>query len=518
MGFGSEKRELESNASLEFACLTDWGAPFFTRGVKYSLFFLWFSLGIVSLEARPNVILALADDLGYGDLACYGNEIVHTPHLDRFAEEGMRFTDCYSAAANCSPSRAGLMTGRTPWRVGIHNWIPMMSPMHVRESEITIATLLRDSGYATCHSGKWHLNGLFNLPGQPQPSDHGFDHWFSVQNNALPNHRNPYNFVRNGIPAGPIEGYSADIVTDEAISWLREQGGKEEPFFLFLCYHEPHEPIATAERHARHYAHLEDPAERALWGNITQLDAAFGRLLAEIDSLGMRDDTLVFFTSDNGPALTGKHPYGSAGPLRAKKGYVWDGGIRVPGILRWPGVTEAGSVCEEPISGVDWLPTLCDIADIAVPDDRAIDGASLVPLLEGESLERETPLYWHFLRSRSSVKVAIREGDWKLAARIDRPDLKPSGGITEEDIEFNQNAELTEFVLFNLRDDIAETTNLAEKESAIFEEMKSDLLEMYEEVRGESPVWPTWEFPRYEGQRIEWPDYQALRRPPTYEP
>ena len=176
-------------------------------------------LGLVSSRAgaAPNFLVVLADDLGYGDLGCYGNEAVHTPHLDRLAAEGLRFTDCYAAAANCSPSRAGLMTGRTPWRLGIHNWIPMLSPMHLQASETTIATLLRDAGYATCHTGKWHLNGMFNLTGQPQPNDHGFDHWFSVQNNALPNHRNPYNFVRNGIPVGPLEGYSSGLVTDEAV-------------------------------------------------------------------------------------------------------------------------------------------------------------------------------------------------------------------------------------------------------------------------------------------------------------
>jgi arylsulfatase A len=489
--------------------------------VKTLIFFLSFAC-LTSLAAdRPNIILVLADDLGYGDLACYGNDIVHTPHLDRFASEGIRFTDCYAAAANCSPSRTGLMTGRTPWRVGVHNWIPMMSPMHVSESEITVASLLREGGYSTCHSGKWHLNGMFNLPGQPQPDDHGFDHWFSVQNNALPNHRDPYNFVRNDIPVGPLKGYSADLVTDEAIDWLRNEDGTgrdlEKPFFLFVCYHEPHEPVATAPRHTRHYDHLEDPAERALWGNITQMDAAFGKLMAEIDSLDLRDDTLVFFTSDNGPALTGKHPYGSSGPLRAKKGYVWEGGIRVPGMLRWPGKVEPGE-SDIPISGVDWLPTLCDLAGVEAPTDRAIDGTSLAPLFAGKELKRETPLYWHFLRSRGPIKVAIREGDWKLSATIDKPDLKPSGGITEEDITINKQAELADFTLTNLREDIAEENDLSEKEADRLADMKSRLLKMYHEVRDESPVWPEWEFARYEGMRIVWPEYKALRKPPVYLP
>lgn len=492
-----------------------------TRSIFFTILVGSLTLSVTRAQdtpPRPNFLVVLADDLGYGDIGCFGNEIVHTPHLDRFASEGVKFTDYYAPAANCSPSRAGLMTGRTPWRLGIHNWIPMMSPMHVKESEITIATLLKYAGYATCHSGKWHLNGMFNLPGQPQPNDHGFEHWFSIQNNALPNHHNPYNFVRNGIPVGPQEGYSAEIVSGEAVRWLREIRDPEKPFFLFVCFSEPHEPIATAEQYTRLYSDHEDPAERALLGNITQMDAGFGRLMNELDSLELRDNTFVLFTSDNGPAQTGFHPYGSAGPLRAKKGYVWEGGIRVPALARWPGKIDPGTECAEPVCGVDLLPTLCDIVGIDPPQDRALDGASVVPLFEGEPIERTTPLYWQFIRARSSVKVAIREGDWKLVARIDRPDLKPSGGITAEEIETNAKAELTGFSLYNLREDIAEEHDLSADETARFEGMKEEMVKKYHEVRDQSPVWPEWEFPKYEGQRIEWPEYKATRKPPVYEP
>lgn len=478
-------------------------------------FFAGLAAGSPAAETEPvNFLVVLADDLGYGDLGCYGNTEVRTPHLDRFAAEGVRFTDYYAPAANCSPSRAGLMTGRTPWRIGIHNWIPMLSPMHVRESEITVATLLRNAGYATCHTGKWHLNGAFNLPGQPQPSDHGFDHWFSIQNNALPNHRNPWNFVRNGVPVGPLEGYSADLVSAEAIEWLRHGRDPAKPFFQFVCFSEPHEPVATDERFTRQCARFEDPSQRALFGNITQMDAAFGRLMAELDSLGLRDNTLVFFTSDNGPAITAKHPYGSTGPLRDKKGAVWEGGIRVPGILRWPGHTEAGAENTEPVCGVDVLPTLCAVAGIEPPKDRRLDGASWLPLLSGQPIERTTPLYWHFIRAKSDVKVAIREGDWKLVARIDQPDLKPAADITEEEIRIYQTAELTGFELFNLRDDIGETKDLSREETARYEGMKEALLKKYHEVREESPVWPAWEWPRYEGHRIVWPEYKPLIKPP----
>ncbi|HAA72436.1 MAG TPA: hypothetical protein DCE55_25080, partial [Planctomycetaceae bacterium] len=202
----------------------------------------------ITLKQRPNFVIVLCDDLGYGDLACYGHKVTQTPHLDRFAKESLKLTSCYAAAPNCSPSRTGMMTGRTPMRVGIHNWIPVLSPMHVRKREITVATLLRQAGYATCIAGKWHLNGRFNLPGQPQPSDHGFDHWFATQNNALPCHKNPDNFVRNGKPLGKLEGFSAQLVTDEAVAWLTKLRDKEKPFFLFVTYHEPHDPIASAPR------------------------------------------------------------------------------------------------------------------------------------------------------------------------------------------------------------------------------------------------------------------------------
>lgn len=456
---------------------------------------------------RPNILIVLADDLGYGDLACYGHPVVRTPFLDRFAEEGVRFTDCYAGAPNCSPSRTALMTGRTPTRVGVHNWIPMMSPMHVRSSEITVATLLRDAGYETCHVGKWHLNGMFNLPGQPQPSDHGFDHWFSTQNNALPNHKDPYNFVRNGIPVGPLKGYAGHIVADEAIRWLREDRDAEKPFFLFVCLHEPHEPIASAARFADLYP-SDDPSYSAHHGNVTQMDDAFGRLMSVVDEMGLRENTLVFFTSDNGPAITNIHPHGSSGPLRNKKGAVYEGGIRVPGILRWPGHTTAGQVSDEPICGVDWLPTLCEVAGTDAPSDRALDGASLLPAVRGEAVARDKPLYWHFNAARGEPKVAMRDGDWKVLARLTGPVTVQGGGIRVADQEALKTAELTGFELYNLRDDIGETRDLAAREPERLEVIRAKLEAMYREVREQSPTWPEWEFARYESGRIEWPAYR----------
>ena len=468
---------------------------------------------------RPNFLVILVDDLGYGDLGCYGNSVIKTPNLDRLAAEGLRLTDCYAAAAVCSPARTGLMTGRTPWRVGIQHAIPMLSPMHVRREEITVATLLRQAGYATCHVGKWHMNGRFNMSGQPQPSDHGFDHWFSTQNNALPNHHNPDNFVRNGQPVSQLEGYAGQLVAGEAIRWLQGHCAKQQagrrPFFLYVCLHEPHEPIATDPKFAALYPSPNDPSRPAHHGNVTQMDDAAGRLLRCVDELGLRGDTLVFFTSDNGPAVTPMHPHGSAGPLRDKKGSMYEGGIRVPGILRWPGHTRLGTVCAEPVCGVDLLPTLCEIAGIAVPADRAIDGASLLPAFDGKPIERKTPLYWQYACAHSKPKVAMRVGDWKILARLDGkvPVLRPGVRQTAEDVKWFKTAELITFELYNLRWDLGETTDLAEREPERLAEMSSQLRKLYYEIRAESPVWPPWEWTHYyEGSRIEWPAYWLNRK------
>ncbi|OGV69236.1 MAG: arylsulfatase [Lentisphaerae bacterium RIFOXYA12_FULL_48_11] len=467
--------------------------------------FLFLCLSVSSAADKPNILLVLCDDLGYGDLACFGAKALHTPNLDKFAEEGLRLISCYAAHGNCSPSRTALMTGRTPTRVGVRNWIAHDSPVHVRSSEITIATLLKRAGYATCLSGKWHMNGEFNKPNQPQPGDHGFDHWFSTQNNALPNHRNPDNFVRNSRDVGQLEGYSAQIVVDEAVRWLGTRDQKK-PFFLYVSFHEPHEPIATDPKYTKLYP-SDDPSYSAHHGNITQMDDAFGKLMRALDELRLRDNTFVFFTSDNGPAITPMHPHGSAGPLRDKKGSLHEGGIRVPGIVRWPGRTKPGSVSDEPICGVDFLPTACALADVEPPCDRKLDGANFLPVLEGRSIERATPLYWHFNCASSEQKVAMRVGDWKILAALDKNVMARSNDITDEGERTFKEAEPVNFSLYNLRSDIAEKTDLASLEPAKLDELKKILLSKYHEVRTESPTWPAWKFTNAEGKRIEWPDY-----------
>lgn len=465
----------------------------------------------VAQAARPNFVVVLADDLGFGDLGCYGSASILSPRIDQFATEGLRFTSCYAAHPNCSPSRAGLMTGRTPFRLGIYNWIPMFSPMHVKQAEITIATLLRDAGYETCQVGKWHLNGKFNLPGQPQPNDHGFDHWFATQNNALPNHRNPENFVRNGSEVGKLSGYSAEIVSGEAIQWLSDERDPAKPFFMFACFHEPHEPIASAAEFRKLYPD-SDPGYAAHHGNISQLDAGFGRLLDALKVLGLQDDTVVVFTSDNGPAITSMHPHGSAGPLRDKKGTVYEGGIRVPGIVRWPGKIAAGQLSDVPITSLDLLPTLCALGEATLPDDRELDGTSLVPLLKNKKLKRKRPLYWQFNRAKGAAKVALRDGKWKLLASITEPGPSTGADLTQQEMQGIKRSGLKDFTLYDLERDVQESEDQSIHKPAILNRLKKQMQAMYGSVQKEAPVWPDWEWPRHESSRIVWPEYWLNRK------
>jgi arylsulfatase A len=469
------------------------------------------SFTVTARAERPNILVVLDDDLGYGDLACYGAKDVKTPNIDKFASESLKLTSYYAAHPNCSPSRTGLMTGRNPTRVGVRDWIAEESPVHMRKSEITIATLLRNAGYATCQSGKWHMNGGLTLKDQPQPGDHGFEYWFATQNNAYPNHHNPDNFVRNGQEVGKLEGFAAHLVADEALRWLTDLRDKAKPFFLYVCFHEPHEPIASDEEYLKLYP-SDDPSWSDHHANITQMDAAFGRLMRALDDQKLRDSTLVFFSSDNGPAITPQHPHGSSGPLRDKKGSVYEGGLRVPGMVRWPGKVKPDTVSDVAVCGLDFLPTVCAIVGIAPPADRVLDGANLLPLLSGEKVERKTPLYWHFNRAIGGPQVAMREGDWKILATLDKPAPPRSSDITPETEHDFKTAEMVKFELYNLREDMGETTDLSVKEPARLAEMKTVLEKKYHEVREESPTWPAWKNPGTEGKRIVWPDYVKKSR------
>lgn len=417
---------------------------------------------------RPNVVIFLTDDTGYGDLACYGNPIIRTPNLDHFAGQGMRFTQGYAACAVCSPSRSAIQTGRTPYRNGVYNWIHEGSPMHLRRSEITIATLLHGAGYATCHVGKWHLNGLFNSPEQPQPNDHGYDWWLATQNNAHPTHVNPDNFIRNGKPAGKLEGYSAELVVNEAIDWLKHHRDPAKPFLLNVCTHETHQPVEAADRFHAMYSQYDD-SHSHYYGDASQMDAAFGTLMKALEELGVANDTLVFFTSDNGPEGDGstKRCCGSTGGLRGRKRSTYEGGIREAFMVRWPGHVAPGATCDQPVIGSDIFTTICAATGVAPPADRIIDGTNILPAFENRPLDRKIPLYWRCPICPGPLKMAMREGDWKLLAS---PDLK-------------------QCELYNLKNDVQETTDQAAKEPQRLEQMRSTMAALVAEMAKGAPDW-----------------------------
>ncbi len=427
------------------------------------------SVGIAQAPKQPNVVIFLADDLGYGDLACYGHPRIQTPNLDAFAKQGVRLTQCYSASAVCSPSRSAILTGRTPHRNGVYTWIAQGSEVHLRTSEITLPKLLKDAGYATCHVGKWHLNGKFNSPDQPQPGDYGYDHWMATQNNAGPSHKDPSNFVRNGTPVGKLNGFSAPLVVDEAIDWLTAKRDKSKPFFLAVWTHEPHLPIESDPQFQKLYADLGEDFQQH-HGNVTQLDHAFGKLMKALDAQKLSDTTFVFFTSDNGPEGDGnaKRTRGSTGGLRGRKRAMYEGGIRVPGIARWPGQIKPATTVDAPVIGSDLFPTVLGLCGIKAPADRVIDGTDVLPVLTGKvtTVERKVPMYWR-LNMAPGMHMAMRLGDWKIIASQD----------------------FTEVELYNLKSDPKEATDLREKESERFSAMTKQLKEFNAEVEKEGPDW-----------------------------
>ncbi len=449
----------------------------------------------------PNILFMLSDDQGYNDLSSYGSNQVKTPNLDKLAAQGMRFTDFYAASAICSPSRAGLLTGRIPSRCGIYTFIPTDGdkfadecPMHLPKTETTIAQLLKAKGYSTCHLGKWHLSHLRAGTGrgahadQPQPRDFGFDYSFGTTNNALPDHKDPNNFVRNGQRVGKLEGYSSQLVVDEGIQWLKTRNDKNNPFFMYLCFHEPHERVAAPPEMVDRHEGTEKV--KTYLGCIENMDDAAGRLLKYLDEAGLAENTIVLFYSDNGSRSSMSKAANTNSPLRDAKASLWEGGIRVPGMIRWPGKIKPGSESSEPVSALDMLPTFCEIAGAAVPKDRKLDGTSITPLFENKRINRKNPLFWHLYGS--SPAAVMRDGDWKIVGYSIKPEGYLEPCFNEKAMKFLKQATLVKFELYNVRNDIAETKNVAAENPAIFEKMKKSLTDRFTEVVAEGPTW-TWD-------------------------
>ncbi len=364
----------------------------------------------LSATKRPNVVVLLADDLGWKDIGCYGGP-AKTPALDGLAARGVRFTDFHSGASVCSPSRATLLTGRQHLRAGVYSWIHDYDQnSHLLEREVTLAEVLKSHGYETVHLGKWHLGMPTHDRKKPTPADHGFDYWFATANNAQPSHRNPANFLRNGTPVGEMEGYACHIVVDEAIAWLDDKHDPDKPFFLNIWFHEPHAPIAAPEGIVSQHGSLNDPAA-VYSGTIDNTDRAIARLLEKLELIDSSENTLIVYSSDNGSYRADR-----VGNLRGTKGSNFEGGLRVPGIFYWPGTITKGRIEHEPGGLVDLLPTVCGLLGIDKPKGVHLDGSDLSPLLTGRAHEftRHQPLFW--LLPAAEPAVAIRDGNYSLLA------------------------------------------------------------------------------------------------------
>jgi len=465
------------------------------RQLALALTILFFNVAPVVSGDRPNFVIMVADDLGYGDLGSYGHPTVRTPNIDRLADEGLRFTDGYAAAPVCSPARTGLLTGRIPSRVGIYDWIPPGSDVALPVEETTVAELLRDAGYQTVYLGKWHLNGGLGTD-QPQPDDHGFDHWFATTGFAMPTHLNPFNFVLNGEEMGPLEGYACQLLSDEAVRWMTDLRDPNRPFLMVVGYHEPHEAIASPPELTATYPAAQNRYEAEYFANLTNLDLAVGRVMDTLDKLNLTDDTMVLFTSDNGPEMVNRHPqaqrsYGSAGSLRGKKLQLWEGGIRVPFIVRWPGETASGQISEVPVSGIDLLPTLAELAGVPLPTDLTVDGASLVPAITGGKVDRSTPLFWHDYKAWGGPRVVLRKGRFKLAAWWDGPEIVRTDSSTMRpgDLNLIRTAELVRFELYDLEVDPGERHDVSADHSEVVARLKAEMLEIYAEIQADVHPW-----------------------------
>ncbi len=406
---------------------------------------------------RPNVVILFADDLGYGDLGCYGATGYETPHLDQLAADGMPFTDFYVSAAGCSPSRVSLLTGCYPLRAGGGGG-SAYSQSGLSPDEITLAEVLRDAGYRTACFGKWHLGWSPDM----LPTGQGFDQYFGLPYSIdmwpfhpqrpdtypdLPLMRDTEVVALNSDPRLLTRQY-----TEEAVKFIRQN--RQSRFFLYLPYSLPHVPLFASKK-------FQDTTERGLYGDvISEIDWSAGQIVAALKSAGIHQKTLVIFSSDNGPWLSYGTHGGSAGPLREGKGTTFEGGMREPGIMCWPGKIPAGSVCSEVAATIDLLPTIAKLAGTRPPTDRIIDGKDIWPLMSGQPGAKSPHEAYCYYGGRDLQ--AIRSGRWKLhfphAYRSQDLTNIPTDGTPVEYVfpRIGQS-------LFDLENDIGETTNVADE-------------------------------------------------------
>lgn len=455
------------------------------RGLRRWWLAVWVSGWVVhfgfahaAAPARPNVVLILVDDLGWNDLGVTGSEFYETPHIDRLARAGMRFTQAYAACTVCSPTRAALLTGKYPARLHLTDWIkghdypkaklrPPAWTMQLPLEEVTLAEHLKAAGYATAHIGKWHLGGAGF-----EPERQGFDVNLGGDHRGQP----PSYFAPYGLPRltdGPAGEYLTDREGAEAARFIA--ANKDRPFFLNLWFYAVHTPLqAKADlvaKYRRKAAALGGAQTNAVYAAmIESLDAAVGHVLQALEEAGVAAHTLVLFTSDNGGLVLGRPPVTSNAPLRAGKGSSYEGGVRVPLVIRWPGVTRAGSESDQPVITMDLCATVLE-ATGAAPAGGAPDGLSLLPLLRdpGTRLHR-TALFWHYPHYHpggATPYAAIRDGDWKLV----------------------QHFETGRNELFHLREDPGEANDLAAQHPDRVMELARRLFDWQNALRAQWPVY-----------------------------
>ncbi len=403
--------------------------------------------GVPPGGSKPNFIIIFTDDQGYGDLGCFGSETIITPRLDNLAKEGTRFTDFYVQPV-CGPSRSALLTGRYPVRSA--GW-------SMPESEITMAEILRQAGYATACIGKWDVSNRKDIKGRV-PNDQGFDYYWGTLG---ANDGGAVTLFDNRISIGEEQDMASLTrqYTDKAIGFL--EANRDNPFLLYIAHTMVHSVIDASPE-------FEGKSKGGLYGDtVEELDFHTGRLLDIIDKLGLRENTIVFFTSDNGSwnnmqdVLRKKHngqvAWGSSGPLREGKGSTYEGGVRVPCIVRWPDHVPSGRVSNAIFSTLDFMPTFARLAGCNIPDDRIIDGVDQTDLLLGKSIEGERNDFYYFCKNELH---GVRKGKWKLML----PDRKIFRGYVKD-------RGTKEIELYNLESDIGEKNNLAEQHPEIVSEL-----------------------------------------------
>jgi arylsulfatase A-like enzyme len=455
---------------------------------------LWFAVCLIagSVAAmgtdRPNIVFILIDDLGWADGGCFGSKFYRTPQIDTLAKSGMRFTQAYAACAVCSPTRAALMTGKYPTRLHLTDWIPgepaprnsrFRLPawqQHLPLEETTLATALKQRGYVTGHIGKWHLGG-----GEFLPQHQGFDTNIAGGEIGHPaSYFWPYGATNNDhrVPGLAERGgkkgeYLTDQLTDEALHFI--EANKDKPFYLNFCHYAVHAPLMGKQEfidEAADQPGADGQSNTVYAAMLRSVDESVGRIVKKLDELHLTETTLVIFTSDNGGAVHfGKPPATANTPLRNGKGSAYEGGLRVPLIVKMPGLTRPGAVCDTPVITMDFFPTLLELAGAEPAASRTEqDGVSLVPLLRGEKATRHSELFWHYPHYWNGGKVSpysvARVGDWKL-------------------IRFYETGHEE---LYNLKSDLSETRDLAAANPGKRQELSARLDSWLKQVGAQLPV------------------------------